>query len=197
MAKSTASSKSQAASGVTQLLLAWGQGDQAARDQLIPLVYDELRRLARQHLRRERSDHTLQTSALIHEAYLRLVEQAVPWQNRAHFFGIAARLMRQILVNHARARQRLKRGGAQQQQVSLTAAADVAAGRAVEILALDEALQGLAQLDPRKCQIIELRFFGGLTTQEAATVLGISDSTVEREWRLAKAWLQREIEKSR
>lgn len=180
---------------VTQLLLAWGQGDEAARDRLIPLVYEELRRLARQHLRYERPGHTLQTSALLHEAYLRLVEQAVPWQNRAHFFGIAARLMRQILVNHARARHRLKRGGAQQ-QVSLSAAADVAAGRAVEVLALDEALKSLAELDPRKSQIIELRFFGGLTTEETATALGISDSTVEREWRLAKAWLQREIERS-
>jgi RNA polymerase sigma factor (TIGR02999 family) len=180
---------------VTQLLLAWGAGDEAARDRLVPLVYDELRRLARQHLRHERQGHTLQTSALIHEAYLRLVEQTVPWQNRAHFFGIAARLMRQILVNHARARQRLKRGGAQQ-QVSLSAADEAAAGRAVEVLALDEALKTLAELDPRKSQIIELRFFGGLTTEETAAALGISDSTVEREWRLAKAWLQREMERS-
>ena len=180
---------------VTQLLLAWGEGDAGARDRLIPLVYEELRRLARHHLRYERPGHTLQTSALIHEAYLRLVEQHVPWQNRAHFFGIAARLMRQILVNRARARHRLKRGGVQQ-QVSLSAAANVAAGRAVEVLALDEALQGLAELDLRKSQIIELRFFGGLTTEETATALGISDSTVEREWRLAKAWLQREMERS-
>lgn len=184
------------AAGVSQLLLAWGQGDEGARDQLIPLVYEELRRLARQHMRRERPGQTLQTSALIHEAYLRLVGQSVPWQNRAHFFGIAARLMREILVNRARDRQRLKRGGAQQ-PVSLSAAAEVASGRAIEVLALDDALKSLAELDLRKSQIIELRFFGGLTTAEMATVLGLSDSTIEREWRLAKAWLQREMEREK
>ncbi|HMV47745.1 MAG TPA: sigma-70 family RNA polymerase sigma factor [Blastocatellia bacterium] len=181
-------------SEVTQLLLAWGDGDEAARDRLLPLVYDELRRLARHHMRREQPGHTLQTSALIHEAFLRMIEQTVPWQNRAHFFGIAARLMRQILVNHAVARRSLKRGG-DQQQVSLTAAADLSSGRAVEILALDEALKSLAELDQRKSHIIELRFFGGLTNEEIAEVMGISLSTVEREWRLAKAWLQREMEK--
>src|SRR5437762_1585769 len=125
---------------VTQLLLAWGQGDEAARDKLIPLVYDSLRRIARHHLRGERANHTLETTALINEAYLKLVEQSVPWQSRAHFFGIAARLMRELLVDHARARQRLKRGG-DRQQISLTAAAEIAPDRAVDLLALDEALK--------------------------------------------------------
>ena len=179
---------------VTQLLLAWGEGDAAARDRLIPLVHAELRRLARAYMRRERDGHTLQTSALVNEAYLRLVPGQMSWQNRAHFFGIAARLMRQVLIDHALARKAAKRGGAQQ-QVPLSAAADVATGRAVEILALDEALKSLAEFDLRKSQIIELRFFGGLTTTETATALGLSDSTVEREWRLAKAWLQREMER--
>lgn len=179
---------------VTQLLLAWGEGDEAARDRLIPLVHVELRRLAQAYMRRERAGHTLQTTALVNEAYLRLVKGQVPWQNRAHFFGIAARLMRQILIDHAVARGVTKRGG-DQLRVSLTAATDVAAGRAVELLALDEALKSLAALDLRKSQIIELRFFGGLTTQETAEVLSVSNSTVEREWRLAKAWLQREMER--
>ncbi|MGE0128008.1 MAG: sigma-70 family RNA polymerase sigma factor [Blastocatellales bacterium] len=177
---------------VTQLLLAWGEGDEAARDQLIPMVYDHLRKLARYRLRGERDGHTLQTAALVNEAYLRLVEQPVAWQNRAQFFGIAAHLMRQILVNHAVARGRLKRGG-EQFQVSLTAAADVADTQAADVLALDEALKTLAEFDPQKSRIIELRFFGGLTIDETAAALGISTATVEREWRAARAWLQAEM----
>jgi RNA polymerase sigma factor (TIGR02999 family) len=179
---------------VSQLLLAWGQGDEAARDQLIPLVYEHLRKLARAHLRRERQGHTLQSAALINEAYLRLVAQPVAWENRAQFFGIAAHLMRQVLVNHAVARRRLKRGGAQF-QVSLTAAADLAETQAADVLALDEALQTLASFDPQKSRVVELRFFGGLTIEETAEVLGISTATVEREWRAARAWLQTELSK--
>lgn len=177
---------------VTKLLLDWGGGDEAAREQLIPLVYDELRRLARRHLRAERRDHTLQTSALINEAYLRLVEQQVPWQNRAHFFGIAARLMRQILVDHARQRNRLKRGG-DQERVSLVGAAEVADASSADLLALDDALKSLAILDAKAAQVVELRFFGGLTIEETAEVLGISTATVEREWRAARAHLQGEL----
>jgi len=182
-------------SEVTKFLLAWGQGDEAARDQLIPFVYDELRRLARHHMRRERGEQVLQTSALIHEAYLRLVDQHVPWQSRAHFFGISAKLMREILVDHARARLRRKRGGGQQ-QVSLAAAADVAVGKASDVLALNDALNALAELDPRQSRIIELRFFGGLTIEETAEALKISTATVEREWRSARAWLRLEMSRS-
>jgi len=180
---------------VTQLLLAWGGGDQAARDRLIPVIHDELRRLARHHLRRERQDHTLQTSALINEAYLRMVDQSVPWQSRAHFFGIAARLMRQILVDSARTRLRLKRGG-DQQQVSLAEAAGIADGRVADVLALDEALNSLAELDPQKAQVVELRFFGGLTNEEIAEALELSTRTVERHWRSARAWLHIELSRA-
>lgn len=180
---------------VTQLLLAWGQGDEAARDQLIPLVYETLRRIARHHLRGERANHTLETTALINEAYLKLVEQSVSWQSRAHFFGIAARLMRELLVDYARARQRLKRGG-DRQQISLTAAAEIAEEQAVDLLALDEALATLAKVDPQRSQIVELRFFGGLTIEETAQVMGISTPTVERGWRAARAWLQTELSPS-
>jgi len=180
---------------VTQLLLAWGQGDEAARDKLIPLVYETLRRIARHHLRSERAGHTLETTALINEAYLKLVEQSVSWQSRAHFYGIAARLMRELLVDYARARQRLKRGG-DRQQISLTAAAEIAEARAVDLLALDEALATLAKVDPHRSQIVELRFFGGLTIEETAQVMGISTPTVERGWRAARAWLQTELNPS-
>jgi RNA polymerase sigma factor (TIGR02999 family) len=182
-------------SEVTKYLLAWGQGDEAARDQLIPFVYDELRRLARHHMRRERGEQVLQTSALINEAYLRLVEQHIPWQSRAQFFGISAKLMREILVDHARARLRHKRGGGQQ-QVSLAAAADVAIGKASDLLALDDALKALSELDPQQSRIIELRFFGGLTIEETAEVLGVSTATVERGWRVARAWLRAELTKA-
>jgi len=177
---------------VTQLLLAWGAGDAAARDRLIPLVHAELRKLAQAHMRRERAGHTLQTSALVNEAYLRLVRGQVSWQNRAHFFGIAARLMRQILINYAAARGYAKRGG-DQLRVSLSAAAEVAEAEAVELLALDVALGKLAAVDPRQSQIVELRFFGGLTNEEIAEALGISLSTIEREWRTARAWLRTEL----
>jgi RNA polymerase sigma factor (TIGR02999 family) len=177
---------------VTQLLIAWGRGDEAARDELIPLVYDTLRRIARHHLRGERAGHTLETTALINEAYLKLVEQTVSWQSRAHFFGIAARLMRQLLVDYARSRHRLKRGG-DLQQVSLTAAAQIAQEQAVDLLSLDEALETLAEVDPQSSRIVELRFFGGLTIEETAQVMGISTPTVERGWRAARAWLQTEL----
>jgi RNA polymerase sigma-70 factor (ECF subfamily) len=176
---------------VSDLLLRWGSGDEKARDQLIPVLYDELRRLARNYMRRERPNHTLQTSALVNEAYLRLVDKNVPWQSRAHFFGIAARLMRQILVDHARARNYAKRGG-NQQQVTLDGA-DIAQGQAADIIAVDDALQGLSAIDAEQCRIVELRFFGGLTIPETAEVMGISHATVEREWSLARAWLRREL----
>ena len=177
---------------VTQLLIDWSKGDKAALDKLVPYVYDELRRLARHYMRRERAGHTLQTSALINEAYLRLVDQSVAWQNRAHFFGIAARLMRQILVDHARAHQYAKRGGGAQ-KVSLDEAANLAQGRAAEIVALDEALESLTAIDPQQGRIVELRFFGGLTIEETSEVLGISHATVERDWSVARAWLRRQM----
>src|SRR5262250_392243 len=176
---------------VTQLLIAWGRGDEAARDELIPLVYETLRRIARHQLRGERAGHTLETTALINEAYLKLVEQSVSWQSRAHFFGIAARLMRQLLVDYARTRQRLKRGG-DLQRISLTNAAQIANEAAVDLLMLDVALETLAAVDPQSSQIVELRFFGGLTIEETAQVMGISTPTVERGWRTARAWLQTE-----
>ena len=169
---------------VTQMLLAWGDGDEAARDALMPVVYEQLRRIARQYLRRERAGHTLQTTALINEAYLKLVDQTISWESRNHFFGIAARLMRQILVDHARARQRLKRGG-HQYQISLTAA-DHESEPSRDILALNEALETLAKVDPLRSQIVELRFFGGLTIEEAAQVMRVSTPTVERGWRTAR-----------
>jgi RNA polymerase sigma factor (TIGR02999 family) len=177
---------------VTQLLIAWGQGDEAARDELIPLVYEKLRRIARYHLRGERAGHTLETAALINETYLKLVDQSVSWQSRAQFFGIAARLMRQLLVDYARARQRLKRGGAEW-RISLTAAAEIAQEQAVDLLALDEALETLARVDPQRSRVVELRFFGGLTIEETAQVMGVSTPTIERGWRAARAWLQTEL----
>jgi len=181
---------------VTQLLVEWSHGDQAALDQLIPLVNDELRRLASRYLRREHPGHMLQTSALVNEAYLRLIDQAqVEWQNRAHFFGIAAELMRRILVDHARRHTRAKRGGGAL-QVSLDEAALVTRERAAELVALDEALMELAALDPRKSRIVELRFFGGLGLEETAAVLGVSSPTVQREWRTAKAWLHRTLSRN-
>ncbi len=178
---------------VTQLLAAWGDGDQAARDELMPLVYGELRRMARQCLSRERPGHTLQTSALINEAYLRLVDQQdIRWQGRAHFYGIAARLMRQILVDYARRRGYAKRGG-DVRRVPLDEAMVVSEERAAEVVALDDALKSLAEIDPRKSQVVELRFFGGLSIEEAAEVLGVSEGTVRRDWALAKAWLHNAI----
>jgi len=180
---------------VTRLLIEWSNGDHTALDQLIPLVYDELRRLARGYMRREKQGHTLQTSAVIHEAYLRLVDQKkVQLQNRAQFFGFAAQLMRRILVDHARSRSRIKRGGGMQ-MVSLAEQA-VISNDVAEMIALDDALKNLAEMDPRKAQIVEMRFFGGLTNEEIAEVLRVTTRTVEREWRKAKAWLYRAISKS-
>jgi RNA polymerase sigma-70 factor, ECF subfamily len=178
---------------VTQLLVDWGNGNQAALDRLMPLVYTELRQLAHRYMRRERPGHTMQTTALIHEAYLRLVDQnQVRWQHQAHFFGIAARLMRHILIEHARSHTRAKRGGGVG-TISLDEAAIVSQARATELLALDDALERLATIDPRKSQVVELRFFGGLSVEEAAQVLNIAPNTVLRDWRMAKAWLRREI----
>lgn len=176
---------------MTQLLLAWSEGDQTALDKLLPLVNAELRRLASRYLRRESTGHTLQTSALVNEAYLRLIDQRqVQWQNRAHFFGIAAQLMRRILIDHARGYHYQKRGGGAL-RVSLDEAAAVTEARAAELLAVDEALERLTALDARKGRIVELRFFGGLTEPETAEVMGVSVPTVQREWRAAKAWLHR------
>lgn len=176
---------------VTQLLIAWENGDKSAGDQLMPLVYGQLRRIARNRLRGEFESQTLQTTDLINEAYLRLVEQSVDWQSRAHFFGIAARLMRQILVDKARSRHALKRGG-DQHQVSLTDV-DAELKQSSDLLSLHEALEALAKVDPKRSQIVELRFFGGLTIDETAEVMGVSAPTVERSWRAARAWLQTEM----
>ncbi len=176
---------------VTQLLIAWENGDKSAGEQLMPLVYGQLRRIARNRLRGEFDSQTLQTTDLINEAYLRLVEQSVDWQSRAHFFGIAARLMRQILVDKARSRHALKRGG-DQQQVSLTDV-DAELKQSSDLLSLHEALEALAKVDPKRSQIVDLRFFGGLTIDETAEVMGVSAPTVERSWRAARAWLQTEM----
>ena len=178
---------------VTRLLVAWGDGDRAALDRLMPLVHAELRRLARHYMSRERPGHTLQSTALVNEAYLRLVDQEnMRWENRAHFFGIAARLMRQILVEHARSRQAAKRGG-RQFRLSLSKVDRVASGPDLDLLALDEALGRLEALDPQKSRIVELRYFGGLGIDETAEVVGKSPATVKREWSLARAWLRSEI----
>ncbi len=178
-------------SPVTELLLRWRSGDQEALDALVPLVYDELRRLAHHYLRQERSDHILQSTALVHEAYLRLAGQHPPeWQNRAHFFGIAARIMRQILVEHARGRDAAKRGG-QACRLTLDAAIALPTQLDVDVVELDKALTGLAELDPQQSRIVELRFFGGLTIEDTSEVLGISPATVKRDWVTARAWLFR------
>ena len=176
---------------ITQLLLAWCAGDAAALEQLIPLVYAELRRIARSFMRKERAGHTLQTSALVNEAYLRLIDaQRVSWQNRAHFFSIAASLMRRILVDFAREHHARKRGGSAQ-RVTLDDALLVGQAHSEDVLAIDEALQALAEVDDRKCKVVELRFFGGLTEAEIAEALQLSPETVRRDWRLAKSWLLR------
>jgi RNA polymerase sigma-70 factor, ECF subfamily len=181
---------------ITQLLMNWSQGDKAALDQLVPLVYPELRRLAKRRMDREGPAHTLQTSALINEAYLKLVDQQnVKWQNRAHFFAVAAQVMRHILVDHARTRNYAKRGGGAP-KLPLDEAAALTAQRGKELIALDDALRDLAMLDGRKSQIIELRFFGGLSLEETAEVMKISPSTVQREWRAAKAWLHHAMSKT-
>ncbi|HKI04103.1 MAG TPA: sigma-70 family RNA polymerase sigma factor [Thermoanaerobaculia bacterium] len=184
------------ASKVTRLLMAWRDGQEEALDQLMPLIYQELKQLARGYLRGERPDHTLQPTALIHEAYLRLADQRLPqWQNRAHFYGIAARVMRQILVDHARRHQASKRGS-DQQRVTLDKAIVFTDDRAADVVALDDALKELATFDERKCRVIELRFFGGLSLEETAEALGISIATVGRELRLASAWLHRQMSDS-
>jgi RNA polymerase sigma factor (TIGR02999 family) len=176
-------------SATTRLLIDWTNGDDRAREAMMPLVYDELRRLASALMRRERSDHTLQPTALVHEAYLRLIEQRkVDWRNRAQFVGLAAVMMRRILVNHARDRSAAKRGG-DAPHAPITIAADLAAAPAVDLLELNDALDRLAELDARKSQVVELKFFGGLTTAEIAAVLNTSDATVERDWTFARAWL--------
>jgi RNA polymerase sigma-70 factor, ECF subfamily len=178
---------------ISDLLIDWGNGNRAALDQLMPLVYDELRRLAHHYLGHERLGHTLQTSALVNEVYLKLVnERAMQWQNRAHFFAVAATLMRIILVDYARRRNYAKRGGAAQ-RVSFDEGLAVSNERASELLALDDALNALAMLDARKSKVAELRFFGGLSVEETAEALKVSPVTIMREWRLAKAWLHREL----
>ena len=178
---------------VTRLLLEWSNGDRAAFDRLVPVVYDELRRLATRYLRRERPGHTLQTTALVHEAYTRLVDyKRMRWQDRAHFFAVAAQVMRRILVERARSRHAAKRGDGMV-KISLAQAETTATETAADILALDEALKELAAQDLRKSQLIELRFFGGLTIEETAEVMGLSPTTVQREWRAARAWLYRAV----
>jgi RNA polymerase sigma-70 factor, ECF subfamily len=177
---------------VTRMLQDWSNGDQAVAARLMPLVYDELRRLADHYLRGERPDHTLQPTALVHEAYLRLADQTnVTWQNRVHFFAVAAQSMRQVLVDSARSYRAAKRGSGQ--KLSLEEADGVSLEREVDLLALDEALSRLATLDPRQSRIVELRYFGGLTVEETAEVTGVSPRTIRREWTMAKAWLRREI----
>jgi len=187
---------------ITELLKAWGSGDAAALDRLTPLVYDELRRLARRHMRNERAgNNTLQTTALVNEAYLRLVDaKRVGWQDRVHFFAVSAQMMRRILVDAARARGSAKRGG-QVKRVNHSTAfnldeiPDVSTGRDRELVAIDDALNTLAEMDPRKARVIELRFFGGLSVEETAEILKISPQSVMRDWKLAKAWLTRELAK--
>jgi len=181
----------------TELLRAWNEGDKAALDELVPLVERELHRLAHAHMRRERQGHTLQATALVNEVFVRLADGANPnWKDRAHFLGIAARLMRQILVDHARSRGYQKRGGGAQ-RVSLEEAALITPEPALDVLAVDRALEAFAKLDARKSQVVELRFFGGLSIEETAEVLGISAETVKRDWRVAKLWLARELDRPR
>jgi RNA polymerase sigma factor (TIGR02999 family) len=178
---------------VTELLLAWGNGDRAALDDLVPIIHEELRRLARHQMRGERDNHTLQTTALVNEAFLRLVDlQRIRWQDRAHFLALSARLMRRILVDHARSRSYQKRGGGAA-NVTLDEALVASPERGIDLVALDEALEDLARVDARKSQVVELRFFGGLSVEETAEALKVSPETVTRDWRLAKVWLLREI----
>jgi RNA polymerase sigma-70 factor (ECF subfamily) len=177
---------------VSGLLRSWSDGDRAALDRLTPIVYDELRRLARRYMRGERPGHSLQTTALVNEAYMRLVDyKSMQWQNRAHFFAVSSQLMRRILVEHAR-RHNLKRGGGVQ-HVSFEDTAEVGSDRPADLVALDDALDALARVDPRKVRVVEMRFFGGLSVEETAEVLKISPVTVMRDWSTAKAWLYREL----
>lgn len=182
---------------ITELLLAWNDGDEQALDRLMPLVHDELHRLARRYMAGQRSDHPLQTTALVNEAYLRLVDSSrVRWQNRAHFFAVSAQLMRRILVDFARARQRVKRGG-DVVQVTFDEALAISQGPNAALIALDDALRALAAVDERKSKVVELRFFGGLSVEETAQVLKVSSITVMRDWAMAKAWLLRELDPQR
>src|SRR5438045_8172097 len=190
----------QSPDSVTQLLVDWSEGNQTALDRLMPLVYAELHRLAKNYLRRERPGHTLQPTALVNEAYLKLIDQkSARWQNRAQFYGVAAQLMRRILVDHARQHQAAKRGGSDQQRLSITSAGQLGAKQlanepAVDLLALHEALNELAEIDPQQSRIVELKFFGGLSIEETAEVLGVGHATVERDWKMARAWLRRKLE---
>ena len=178
---------------ITQLLAEWSNGNQTALDKLYPLVYDELHKMAGRYMNRERRDHTLQTTALINEAYVRLVDQKhVHWENRAHFFAISAQIMRRILIDHARRHAYAKRGGGAQ-KVSLDETAIVASDPATDLILLDEALGRLAEIDPRRGQVVELRYFGGLNNEEIAGVLKISENTVTRDWNMARAWLYQEL----
>jgi RNA polymerase sigma factor (TIGR02999 family) len=178
---------------VTLLLSALTRGDDGAASKLIPVVYDELRRLAGSYMRRERADHTLQATALVHEAYLKLIEQrSANWQSRAHFFGVAAQLMRRILIDHARGHSRQKRGG-EHKKVSLDDAFVFSEQQADELLAVDDSLNRLAEIDPRQARVVELRFFGGLSVEEAAEVLAVSPKTIKRDWSVAKAWLYADL----
>lgn len=181
---------------ITRLLIRWRDGDREALDTLMPIVYAELRRLAQHYLSRERGDHTLQSTALVHEAYLRLAGQNPPyWENRAHFFGIAAHIMRQILVEHARAKNTAKRGGGVC-RITLDEALEIQQKSDVDVIALDAALDRLSDLDPQQSRIVEMRFFAGLSIEDTAEVIGISPATVKRDWTSARAWLHREIARS-
>jgi RNA polymerase sigma factor (TIGR02999 family) len=180
---------------LTALLVEWREGDEAALNRLMPLVYDQLRRIAHRYVQRERDGHTLQTSALINEAYLRLADQEVAWQNRSHFFAVTARVMRHILIDHARRRRYAKHGG-EARQVPIEEASAMSLERAAELIALEEALDELAKLDQRKSRVVELRYFGGLSLEETAEVLDISLMTVRRDWRAAKAWLYRQLKET-
>ncbi|MCI0485373.1 MAG: sigma-70 family RNA polymerase sigma factor [Blastocatellia bacterium] len=187
----------EAPESVTELLLQWRKGDRAAFERLVPLVYGELHRLARRCLRRERASHTMQTTDLVNEAYLKLIDASqVHWHDRAHFFAIAAQLMRQVLVDEARRRRSQKRGS-DFTRISLDEALVVSSGQDAELIALDDALEGLARFAPRKCRVVELRFFGGLSIEETAAALGVSTDIVKREWRTAKLWLLNELDCAR
>jgi RNA polymerase sigma factor (TIGR02999 family) len=178
---------------ITERLIAWGAGDRAALDQLLPVVYQELRRMAGNYLRQENPGHTLQPTALVHEAWLRLIDQArVDWRNRAQFFGVAAQMMRRILVDHAKAKHREKRGG-DAVKLSLDDVINLSGERAADLLALDDALDELTRVDERKSRVVELRYFGGFTIEEIAQILEVSPETVMRDWKLAKAWLYQQI----
>ena len=185
------------ADDLTGLLIEWGQGDKAALDRLTPLVYDEIRRIAHRYVQREREGQTLQTTALVNEAYLRLAGSAnIDWQNRAHFYAVTAQVMRRILIDHARRRQYVKHGGETERvpfEVAISEVGLMSQPRAAELLALDEALDELARLDPRKSRVVELRYFGGLSLEETAKVLEVSLMTVRRDWRAAKAWLYKKV----